>query len=55
MISDEEIANLEIGGRYLTNESHRIALEALLLESSTATAWPVHFIIQDLRNCWAYG
>ena len=55
MASDSEISNKEVGGRYLTREIHRNALEALLIESSVATAWPVHFIIQDLKDYWACG
>ena len=53
--SNGEISNMEAGGRYLTHENHRNALTALLIDSSVATAWPVHFILQDLRDCWECG
>lgn len=41
-----------LGGRYLTREHHQIALETLLVGSSTLTGWPVHLIIQDLKHHW---
>jgi len=51
--NNAEISNVGAGGRYLTNENQRNALEALLIDSSMATAWPVHCILQDLRDSWA--
>ena len=41
-----------LGGRYLTREHHQTALESLLVGSITLTGWPVHLIIQDLKDYW---
>ena len=45
--------DVEFGGRYLVQHSHREALLNMLLEFRIPTGWPVQSIIEDLRQHWA--
>jgi hypothetical protein len=43
---------LYIGGRYLSEDRHRDALEAMLIDFQRPTGWPVKHLIAELKCCW---
>ncbi|KAI9729384.1 MAG: hypothetical protein M1834_006908 [Cirrosporium novae-zelandiae] len=44
---------LSFCGRYLIHKDQQQFLEKMLLDFTVDTAWPVHCIISDLKECWA--
>jgi hypothetical protein len=43
---------LYVGGRYLSEDRHRDALEAMLIDFQRPTGWPVKHLIAELKCCW---
>ena len=41
-----------VGGRYLTQNCHRNALEAMINDFHKPTGWPVGNLIDDLKGFW---
>ncbi|KPM35409.1 hypothetical protein AK830_g11156 [Neonectria ditissima] len=44
---------LSFCGRFLTEYRHQAALEAMLVDFGEETAWPVQFIITELKKRWS--